>query len=295
MKRTVSVLLALILLVSLAAPAFAKTSMSVTVSNKASTGKITLKWTAVKNAAKYDVLRAAGKQGSYSKIKTVTGLSTTDTTAKAGTTYYYKLRAKNAGGKTILTSKEVKRCCDCAKMDVKATWSGSGKSVFKWDKINGATSYKVYRANSAKADYKLIAEVKSTSFTDKKATPGHVYRYKFTAVSSKSSSATSAAFKINFCAKPAAPEGFTLTKNKSGSVVASWDKSTGAQGYVVLYGKSASDLRVFKDMANRSSCTLGASGGSKQYYFSVAAYCITADGSCIFSSASKPKKAAVRL
>jgi len=42
---------------------------------------------------KYNVLRSTSKNGSYSKVATVTGRSYVDTAAKAGKTYYYKVVA----------------------------------------------------------------------------------------------------------------------------------------------------------------------------------------------------------
>lgn len=42
---------------------------------------------------KYEVYRATSKDGNYSKYYTTTSTSYTNSSAKAGTTYYYKLIA----------------------------------------------------------------------------------------------------------------------------------------------------------------------------------------------------------
>ena len=71
-----------------------------TVSIALSSGKPKVCWKKVTGATKYDVYRATSKSGTYSKVKTTTSLNWSDTTAKSGTTYYYKVVAvcsKTAG------------------------------------------------------------------------------------------------------------------------------------------------------------------------------------------------------
>ena len=50
-------------------------------------------WEKVEGATKYEVYRATSKSGKYTKVKTATGASYTDKSAKKGKTYYYKVKA----------------------------------------------------------------------------------------------------------------------------------------------------------------------------------------------------------
>ena len=59
----------------------------------ASGGKPKLTWSAVSGAAGYQVYRATSSGGTYTKIADTTAKTYTDQTAKAGTTYYYKVKA----------------------------------------------------------------------------------------------------------------------------------------------------------------------------------------------------------
>ena len=52
-----------------------------------------LTWNAVAGAGKYEVYRATSKNGTYTKMFTTTNRSYTNTNARAGTTYYYKVKA----------------------------------------------------------------------------------------------------------------------------------------------------------------------------------------------------------
>lgn len=65
-------------------------------SGKAAKGKVSLKWKKVTGAAGYEVYRSTKKGSGYTKLATVTKgsiVKLTDKTAKAGKTYYYKVRA----------------------------------------------------------------------------------------------------------------------------------------------------------------------------------------------------------
>ena len=68
----------------------AKPVVKITLTQK---GDPRLTWNAVTGAAKYEVYRATSKNGSYTKMFTTSNLSYTNTSAKAGTTYYYKVKA----------------------------------------------------------------------------------------------------------------------------------------------------------------------------------------------------------
>ena len=67
----------------------ARPSVKITTSN----GSPRLTWSAVAGASQYEVYRATSKNGTYTKMFTTSNLSYTNTSAKAGTTYYYKVKA----------------------------------------------------------------------------------------------------------------------------------------------------------------------------------------------------------
>lgn len=56
-------------------------------------GKPRLTWDAIDGAISYKIYRSTSKNGTYSLIKTTTSTSYTNTGAKSGTTYYYKVIA----------------------------------------------------------------------------------------------------------------------------------------------------------------------------------------------------------
>lgn len=75
------------------------------ISLTASTGKISISWGKINGAEGYGVFRSTSKNGTYTRIKKITNGSTltfVDTSVKAGTTYYYKVRAfRDVNGKSV--------------------------------------------------------------------------------------------------------------------------------------------------------------------------------------------------
>lgn len=79
--------------------------------------KATIKWGKVDGATKYVIYRATSKDGKYSKLKTVTGTSYTDTKLTKGKTYYYKVVAvtTNDAGLTVESAKSTAKSVKISK------------------------------------------------------------------------------------------------------------------------------------------------------------------------------------
>ena len=168
----------------------------VKLGNSAASGKPVLTWNAVSGATSYKVYRAASKSGTYSLLGTVTTTSYTNTGAKAGTTYYYKVTAANCVGESAysnIVSGKVKAVTPKPSAPVVkiGNSASSGKPMLTWNAVSGATSYKVYRATSQNGAYSLLGTVTATSYTNTGAKAGVTYYYKVKAVNSAGESAFS--------------------------------------------------------------------------------------------------------
>lgn len=167
----------------------------VTGSNNASSGKPVLNWGAVSNAAKYRVYRATSQSGEYEYLASTTKTSYTDKTAKAGKSYYYKVKAisgveDRADGKQ---SSAVKVVCDCARPAIWLTHrSTTGKNIVKWEEVYGAKEYKVYVATSKTGNYKCIGTTSKLYLVHSSGASNKMYYYKVKAINEKTSAADSA-------------------------------------------------------------------------------------------------------
>ena len=167
----------------------------VTTSNKASSGKPVLKWDAVDGAKNYRIYRATSKDGTYSYLDSTTKTSFTDTTAKAGRKYYYKVKtmAADSDNANSKYSSVVAVTCDCARPDVWLTHhSTTGKNIVKWKEIYGAKEYKVYVSTSKTGTYKCIGTTTKLQLVHSSGASNKMYYYKVKAINEKTSAANSA-------------------------------------------------------------------------------------------------------
>ena len=118
--------------------------------------------------------------------KTITSKNTiefTDTGLDTNTTYYYKVRPY----RMISDKKEYGSYSEivCAKPVLSKTTitvsSTSKKATIKWNKVLGASGYKVYSATSSDGTYSLkktITSINTLSYTNTNLVSGKTYYYK---------------------------------------------------------------------------------------------------------------------
>ena len=251
-------------------------------SNKASTGKISLTWEAVEGAEKYEVYRATSKTGTYSRMKTLTNTTYTNTTAKVGKYYYYYVRAIDADG-NYADSNIVGRTCDLAQTTVTVSnVASTGKIKVSWEAVEGATKYEVYRATSKSGTYSRITTTANTSITNTKTDAGKTYYYKVRAICDVDAAAAAySAIKSRTCDLPRPTVSIALS---SGKPKVSWAKVDGAVEYKVYRATSKSGTySLVKTTTSLSYKNTSATAG-KTYYYKVVAVCSNTAGNSAYSS-----------
>ena len=240
---------------------------AVTSATDPASGKIMLNWAAVKNAEKYEVYRSLSKGGLYTKKITTDELGCTDTSAKAGYTYYYKVRAVAADGTKGDYSSVVYRTCDCAAPVVKGgNNAATGKVALTWDKVSGAKEYVVYRANYSNGTYTKMFTTKNTSYTNTSANAGYTYYYKVKAISYKTAYADSAMSNMVTrtcdCASPVVK----IALNSDGHPKLTWDKVTGAEKYRVYRSTDGKNFSYYYTAKTTCFNNNSATAGTTYYY-----------------------------
>ena len=159
-----------------------------------SAGNPRLTWNAVTGASQYEIYRATSQSGTYTKMFTTTKTSYTNTSAKAGTTYYYKVKAISKVRSTANSafSTVVAATCRCAKPVVKIATTSAGNPRLTWNAVTGASQYEIYRATSQSGTYTKMFTTTKTSYTNTSAKAGTTYYYKVKAISKVRSTANSA-------------------------------------------------------------------------------------------------------
>ncbi len=154
-------------------------------------------WKPVSKCTGYKVYRKT-ENGTYKRIATVKGSTKsyyTDKKAKSGTEYSYKVVAYSGSYLSYYT--EVSRLY-LENPELISTKSGKKGVTAKWETVEGASGYYVYRKEGS-GSYKKIATVKGQekySYLDKSAKKGRTYTYKVKAYYSKTTSAYSNTKKV---------------------------------------------------------------------------------------------------
>ena len=240
----------------------------VKIGHSASSGKPQLTWRAMYGATSYRIYRSTSRGSGYSLLGTVTATSYTNTGAKAGTTYYYRVKACNDAGLSLysnVVSGKVKSVTPKLSAPVVKIGhsASSGKPQLTWNAVSGATSYKVYRATSQKGTYSLLGTVTATSYTNTGAKAGTTYYYKVKAVNSAGESAYS-----NVVSGKTTVTTLTMGHSStSGKPQLTWKAVSGAASYKVYRATSKNGAYSVINITKALTYTnTGAALGTTYYY-----------------------------
>ena len=237
----------------------------VKIGNSASSGKPMLTWNAVSGATSYKVYRATSQNGTYSLLGTVTATSYTNTGAKAGVTYYYKVKAVNSAGESAYSNVvSGKTTVTTLTMGHSAS---SGKPQLTWKAVSGATSYKVYRATSKNGAYSVINTTKALTYTNVGAALGTTYYYKVEALNASGKSIGFSAI-VEGKVAPVLAVGYSSV---SGKPQLTWKAVPGATEYQVYRStQQNSGYKKINTTTSTSYVNTGAKAGTTYYYRIVA-------------------------
>ena len=202
--------------------------------------EIVVSWNAVATAASYEVWRGTSSASS-SASRIASGLAVTsyaDASAVAGTTYYYWVKATNAGGTSGFSASDTGYLAQISGPATVTASDGVANQAYVrvvWQASSNATKYEVWRGTvNAYSQATLIASPAATSYNDTSATPGMRYWYWVRAVTPAGTSAFSAS---DSGYRPlAVPTGVAATTGREDGVKVTWAAVTGAVKYEVGRG-----------------------------------------------------------
>lgn len=262
---------------------------SLKASNNGGTS-VKLSWETVSGAAGYRIYRAEG-DGSYTKLKTVSGLMSTsyeDRSVVPGKKYNYKIRA-------YLQLKEGKQYSSYS--DVKTidytvpavSWNKFSVKNYKtielsWKKAE-ADGYKIYRktGSGSYSCIKTIAGKSNLTFKDTSVVPGNTYTYRirsYRRVNGKDyySSYTSVKTAEVKMSKPKLEKGYVSGGKK---VKLTWKRDSKGDGYDI-YRATSKNGKYTKVKSVTSNKTVSWSDSSmttgKTYYYKIRSYSKTSAG-----------------
>ncbi len=240
MKKLSKVLIALVFCISVLASTamFSSAALDKVTDLKAtdvSVNKVTLSWTAVKNAAEYQIrvyegstLKKTIDTNSSSTTYTVTGLT-------PGKTYGFSVRAYRSILNTGSYSSKISVKTGVSDIaSLKATASVTSVKL-SWSKITGASGYIVQRKSGS--SWKTVKKVTSNSLTVKDLTPGTKYSFRVRAYVKYNGKTYYSAYK-SVSATPAVAVPNAKVTSTYNTITTKWSKLSGVGGYQIQIQKN---------------------------------------------------------
>lgn len=151
--------------------------------SRATYNSITVKWSKVKDAKKYEIYYSTSPNGGFRLLKTQGGTSFTHKGLQTGAVYYYQVRPMRDYYKGSYSNVASARTVLGSVSKLKATPSGSDRMKVSWKKVQGVNYYVILRSDSPYGDYRQIGTTSKTSYLDTGLMPSTAYYYKVYAVS----------------------------------------------------------------------------------------------------------------
>ena len=196
---------------------------------------IELNWTAVANAAKYNVYRSSVScKNQLQKISVTSDLNYFDP-VKSSITYFYSVTAYSSNN-TLLAESD----CHSASLGPLPQVSGikitntPQYSLISWDSLPGACSYIIYRSLSqCPSSTEVLTTTTQKSFKDT-SNIGTTRYYKIAGVDDANRTGELSGCYIGSTTLLPPPVGFVVsTGTQSGSISLSWTPLTGAKSYAI--------------------------------------------------------------
>lgn len=229
---------------------------------------VKVSWNAVKGAAQYRIYRHTG-DGNLTKVTTVAGTSYTDTGLASGKNYYYRVRCVDSSGSQFTSGFTTN---DRYIYYVKApklvsVSSVNGGVTITWEKVNGASNYRISR-KTGNGNWQPVGTISSSysTFTDTSAHSNTTYTYTVRSMDRAKKGYTSAfdsdGLRITHVAAPTVS---SLARVENGIKV-SWKAVPGAQKYRLYRHTGDGKLTVVATVSGTSYTDTSVSSGKNYYY-----------------------------
>ena len=210
-------------------------------------GRPLLTWATVNGANGYAVYRSESADGEFVKVASVSTTKYADTAAENGKTYYYYVIAVKNDAAYGLRSDVVSTTVELTVVEpVVGARQADGKPTLRWNKLQNAVSYQVYRATKENGEYVRVFTTKGLTYTHVSAQLDKTYYYKVKAVFSDGSTVFSEILSNTCtCGRPEVTVGHRAA---DGLPRLKWAPVDGAQSYAVYRATKADGkyVRVFK-------------------------------------------------
>lgn len=228
---------------------------------------IELKWDKVDGANGYKIYRKLPSDKNYKELITLYGQTDkyTDQTVTCGTTYQYIIKSfRYENGKTYTSGNNSAVSCKAVPPVVKVKVASTGYNSLNvsWEKVNGATGYRIYFKKDNAKNWTTLATFENGSLTScehRKLTTGVNYTYTVRAYYKDGNKTIWGDFnQTGVTKKPvtSAPKLVSVTSSTATNVTVKWETVSGANGYKVMR----------KADGSKTWSTIGTTDSKKLFY-----------------------------
>ncbi len=248
---------------------------------------ITLTWSKINGVTGYRVYVKNGSD--WKTVKTLNKNTYKVTGLKSGTKYTFAVKAYISTGAFVLWSPEYITIDTVTRVGKpsKITASCTATSItLKWNKVTGASGYRVYKYNPKTKKYEKLNDVTSNSFKISKLKSATTYKFKVRAYSKFGGTLWGSYSDVFETYTKFITPNVTSATQSTNAVDIKWKKVTGASGYTVYRYASGEWKRVatIKSGSTVSYKVQNLKSG-KTYKFRVKAY-KTSNGKTFWSDAT---------
>ena len=205
-----------------------------------SSSQINLTWSDVATETGFKIERKTGSGGTYAQIATVgAGVTTYSNTGLSGnTTYFYRIRATNAGGDSAYSAEASATTLNsppAAPATLTAVAASGTQINLSWPDVANETGYKVERKTGSGGTYAQIGTTTTgvLTYSDSGLTAGTTYFYRVRATNSAGDSSYSPEASATTLNSPAAPATLTAVAASSTQINLSWADVANETGYKI--------------------------------------------------------------
>ena len=251
-------------------------------------GKPKLGWRAVDGADKYWIYRSTdGKNFKYYDSTTKTSYTNKATTI--GTTYYYMVKAidKDNNDKVLNTTAVKSIQCRPAAPGI-SIYRTNGKPQLKWEAVNGASKYWIYRSTDGES-YNYYDSTTKLSYTNTGAENGTKYYYKVKAVAVVSGKNVASAYSNskNLLTSLGAP--YPNAWSEYGCIRLIWQGGGDADKYWIYRSTDGKNFKYYDYSENGCYEDSGTKLGVT-YYYKIKAICASnSNANSVFSKTVSAK------
>ncbi len=216
---------------------------------------IQIEWTKVLDATGYNIYRKRPEDKEWKLIRgNTSNTKYIDGTVGSGDEYYYSVEAITPDGLTGYNLTGV-GIVFLETPDLISASNSVGGVTFKWNKVSGATGYRIYRKTSGGWKYIETVSSKKTSYKDTGVKSGTTYYYTVKAQFTDDDGVTSysqyfsSGIKVKYIASPDVKK----VSNVSSGIKVEWGKVSKASGYYIYRKGNGSGWKKIKTVKSGST------------------------------------------